>query len=74
VLAWLGAWIVALAGRGGREPSPLGAALVTTGLAVVLLAAALGAGLMRFGAPAAALAFAVALVLHVPIAAARNRR
>ncbi len=74
VLAWLGSWVVALAARTGREPSPLVSGLLTAGLAVVLLAAAGGTGLMAFGGPAAALAFAVALALHVAIAAAVHRR
>lgn len=74
VLAWLGAWIVALAARGGREPSAFVAGLVTAGIAVALLAGGVGTRLMRFGAPDAALSFAVALALHVPIAAALHRR
>jgi hypothetical protein len=74
VLAWLGSWVVALAARTGREPSPFVSGLLTAGLAVVLLAAAAGTGLLAFGGPAAALAFAVALVLHVPIAAVLHRR
>jgi len=74
VLAWLGAWVVALAARSGREPSPLVSGLLTAGLAVLLLGAAAGTGLMAFGGPAAALAFAVALALHVAIAAAVHRR
>jgi hypothetical protein len=74
VLAWLGSWVVALAARGGREPSPLVSGLLTAGIGIVLLATAAGTGLLPFGAPAAALAFAVALVLHVPIAAAVHRQ
>jgi hypothetical protein len=74
VLAWLGAWVVALAARQGGAANPLMAGLLTAALAVVLLAVVVGVGLLPFGAPATALAFAVALVLHVPIAAALHRR
>lgn len=71
-LAWLGAWVHSIrAERGGTVVS---AALQTLGIALVLLAAAVGTGLAPFHAAVAALAFSVALVLHVPLAAiSRNR-
>jgi hypothetical protein len=74
VVAWLGSWVAALAARDGRTPSPLTSGLLTAGLAVLLFAVAAGTTVLPFSAPVAALAFAVALVLHVPIAAAVYRR
>lgn len=71
-LAWLGAWVHSIrAERGGTAVS---AALQTLGIALVLLAVAVGTGLAPFHAAVAALAFSVGLVLHVPLAAiSRNR-
>jgi hypothetical protein len=74
VLAWLGSWVVAIGAGSGREGRPLVTGLATVGLAVVLLAIAAWTGLLPFRSPVAALAFAVGLVLHVPIAAAVHRR
>jgi hypothetical protein len=66
VLAWLGAWAVAAAARGGREAAPLLIGLLTGGLAIVRL--------LPFHAASMALAFAVGLVLHVAIVAITARR
>jgi hypothetical protein len=74
VLAWLGAWTVAIAGRGDREPAPLVLGLLTAGLAVVLFGLGVAVRLLPFQPAAVALAFAVALVLHLALAAGTGRR
>jgi len=74
VLAWLGAWTVALVARGGRDPMPLGIGLLTAGLAVMLFGLGVAVQLLPFHAAGMALAYAVALVLHVALAAATARR
>jgi hypothetical protein len=73
-VAWLGAYVVALAARGGRSAPPLATGLLTAGLAVLLFAVAAATRLLPFHSAGMALAFAVALILHVPLAAAMNRR
>jgi hypothetical protein len=74
VLAWLGSWIIAIAGRGDRT-APLGAtAGATAGLAVVLFALLVIAGIGPFHSAIAALAFGLALVVHVPLASMLARR
>jgi len=73
-LAWLGAWIVALAARGGREPATLVLGLLSGSLGVVLFGLGAAAGLLPFHAAAMALAFSVGLVVHVVLAAATARR
>lgn len=73
VLAWLGAWIVAMVARGGREAHPLAVGAQSGGLGVLLFAAAAGTRLLPFHAATAALAFAAGLVLHVLIAAVAYR-
>ncbi len=71
-LAWLGAWVHSI--RAVRDGNAVSAALQTLGIALVLLAVAVGTGLAPFHAAVAALAFSVGLVLHVPLAAiSRNR-
>lgn len=71
-LAWLGAWVYSI--RAARDGSAVRAALQTLGIAVVLMGAAVGSGLLPFRGAVAALAFTVGLVLHVPLAAiSRNR-
>ena len=74
VLAWLGAWNVAIAARGSREPMPLAIGVVTAGLAVVLFGLGVALRLLPVHAASMALAFAVGLVLHVALAAATVRR
>lgn len=74
VLAWLGAWVVAMAGRGGREPQPFVLGVQSAGVGVLLFAAATGMRLLPFHAATAALAFSVGLVLHVVIAAVAYRK
>jgi hypothetical protein len=73
-VAWLGAYVVALAARGGREPAPLAVGAGTAGIGLVLFALSAATGLLPFHVAVAALAFTVALVLHVPLAAAMSRR
>lgn len=71
-LAWLGAWVYSI--RAAGNGTAVGAAGQTVGIAVVLMAVAVGAGLLPFHAAVAALAFSVGLVLHLPLAAVlRNR-
>lgn len=74
VLAWLGAHVVALTARGGREPQPFVVGALTAGLAVLLFAVAAATHLLPFHAAIAALAFVGALALHVPLAAVMHRR
>lgn len=71
-LAWLGAWVHSMAAsRGGNL---VNAATQTAGLSVLLLAAFTLSGLAPFHAAVAALAYTVALILYVPIAAAPRAR
>jgi hypothetical protein len=71
-LAWLGAWVHSLvAARGGTAVS---AAPQTLGLAVVLFAVLTATGLAPFHAAVAALAYTIALIVHVPLAAALRAR
>jgi hypothetical protein len=74
VLAWFGAWIVANVARGGREPRPLGIGLLTAGFAVLLFGIGVAVRLLPFHSAAVALAFGVALALHVALAAGTSRR
>jgi hypothetical protein len=74
VLAWLGAWTVALVARGGRDPVPLVVGLLTAGLAVALFGLGVAVRLLPFHAAGMALAFALGLVVHVALAAATQRR
>jgi hypothetical protein len=74
LLAWLGGYVVALVARRNTEPAPVAVGVQTAVLAVLLFAIAAATGLLAFHAAIAALAFTVALVLHVPIAAAMSRR
>jgi hypothetical protein len=73
-VAWLGAFVVTLAARGGRSAPPLVTGLLTAGLGVLLFAISAATKLLPFHAAVAALAFTAALILHVPLAAVMNRR
>lgn len=73
-VAWLGAFVVALMARGDASAPPLFAGAQTAGLGVLLFAVGAATKLLPFHASVAALAFAVALVLHVPLAAVIYRR
>lgn len=73
VLAWLGAWVVAAAARGGAKAVWMSAAQ-TAGLAIVLLGMLTVTGLAPFHPAVMALAFALGLPLHVAIAVILGRR
>lgn len=71
-LAWLGAWVYSLlAPRGGTA---IGAALQTMGLGVLVFLILVVTGIAPFTGAVAGLAFTVALVLHVPLAAVLRGR
>lgn len=71
-LAWLGAWVHSIAAsRGGDVVS---AALQTAGLSVVLFVVLTATGLAPFHGAVAALAYALALIVHVPLAAVMRVR
>ena len=71
-LAWLGGWVYSI--RAARNGSAVSAAAQTVGIALVLLAVAVGTRLAPFHAAVAALAFSAGLVVHVPLVAiSRNR-
>ena len=71
-LAWLGAWVHSIAAsRGGDVVS---AALQTAGLSVVLFVVLTASGLAPFHGAVAALAYALALIVHVPLAAVMRVR
>jgi hypothetical protein len=74
VLAWLGAWAYARAAwRSGKANIPT---LVgqTIGITILLFAVLVGIGLLPFHSAIMALAFALALVAQVPLAAMHARR
>jgi len=71
-LAWLGAWVHSLAAARGRNVAS--AAMQTAGLAVLLFVALTVSGLAPFHGAVAALAYALALVVHVPVAAVLRAR
>jgi hypothetical protein len=73
-LAWLGGYVVALTARGGRSAPPLLVGILTAGLGVLIFAVSAATGLLPFAAAIAALAFTVALVVHIPLAAVMYRR
>jgi hypothetical protein len=68
VLAWLGSWVAALVGRAKGTTGVVSAAGLSAGLALLILAVAVLAGVVPFTAATMALAFAVALVVHVGLA------
>lgn len=71
-LAWLGAWVHSIAAaRGGNVVS---AAVQTLGLSVLLLVALTASGLAPFRSGVAALAYTLALIVHVPLAATLRAR
>ncbi len=73
-LAWLGAWIASQRLGERDDANPLMAGVQTAGLGVILFAVLAAVGAIPFHPAAAALGFAVALVVHVPLAAAMHRR
>ena len=71
-LAWLGAWVHSIvAARGAGVASAAGQ---TAGVSVVLFLALTLSGLAPFHGAVAALAYALALIVHVPLAAALRAR
>ena len=73
VLAWLGAWVSANRGVFGLRD--IGAAAAqTVGLGIVLFAILTVTGVGPFHTAMMALAFALGLVIHVPLSAALRRR
>jgi len=74
VLAWLGGWNFAIGHRGDRAPTVVVTAGTTVGLAAVVFAALTLLDVVRPGAALVALAFSVALVGHLALAAAVGRR
>jgi hypothetical protein len=73
-VAWIGAYVVALVARSSPRAAPLAVGGQTAALAVLLFAISSATGVLPFHAAVAALAFTVALVLHLPLAAAMSRR
>lgn len=73
-LAWLGGMVVAYAAQGGRDPQPLVQGVQTGGIAVILFWIIAGLEIAPFHPAVAALAFAIALALHVPLSAVMHRR
>ena len=73
-LAWLGGMVVAYAAQGGRDPQPLVQGLQTGGIAVILFGIITGLTIAPFHPAVVALAFAIALALHVPLSAVMHRR
>ncbi len=71
-LAWLGGWVHSImAPTGGNA---VGAALQTAGLAVLLFVILVGVRIAPFHAATAALAYTLALIVHVPLAAVLRTR
>ncbi len=71
-LAWLGAWVHSIAvSRGGNV---VNAALQTAGLSVLLFLALTASGIAPFHGAVAALAYSLALIVHVPLAAVLRAR
>lgn len=71
-VAWLGAWIHSIVQPGGGNA--VSAALQTAGLSVLLFVILIATRIAPFHAAVAALAFALALVVHVPLAAVLRAR
>ncbi len=71
-LAWLGAWVYSMLAPGGG--TAVKAALQTMGLSVLVFVILVATGIAPFHGAVAGLAFAVALVLHVPLAAVLRTR
>lgn len=71
-LAWLGGWVHSIvAPSGGNVVS---AGLQTAGLAVLLFVILVATGITPFHAGTAALAYTLALIVHVPLAAVLRAR
>jgi hypothetical protein len=66
-LAWLGSWVYSIRAAGGG--TAVGGSLQTVGLGVLIFVILAATGLAPFHSAVAGLAFTLALVLHVPLAA-----
>ena len=73
-LAWLGALVYAYRARAVAEVNVIALAVQTVGLGIVIFGALTGTGLAPFHAAIAGLAYAVSLVIHVPVVAVLNRQ
>ena len=73
-LAWLGALVYAYRARAVAEVNVIALAVQTVGLAIVIFGVLTGTGLAPFHAAIAGLAYAVSLVIHVPVVAVLNRQ
>jgi hypothetical protein len=73
-LAWLGAWIVAIHSRAAGDAGIVPAAVTTALLGMALYAIASLSGITPWHAATMALGVALALPLHVAVAAVRSRR
>jgi len=73
-LAWLGAWVLAVLARGGREPRAVGAAVQFILIALLVFAALVALTPLSAASAVMALAVAIALVLHLVVAALTVRR
>lgn len=71
-LAWLGSWVYAIVAPAGG--TAISAALQTLGMGILLFVVLAATRLAPFHAAVAALAYTVALVVHVPLAAALRSR
>ena len=71
-LAWLGAWVVAASSR-HTEPGIVAIAGQSMGIGVVLGGILMATGVVPFHSAGFALAFAVGLVLHVPLAGVMHK-
>lgn len=73
-LAWIGAWVLSVLARGGREPRAVGAAVQFTLIALLVFAALVTLTPLSAASAVMALAVAIALVLHLVVAALTVRR
>jgi len=73
-LAWLGAWVVALATASSGNAAPARSAGLTLALAVVVCAILVATRVAPLHAAVVALAYAVGLVLSLPLTAVLSRR
>jgi hypothetical protein len=73
-LAWLGAWVVAVLARGGRDPRTVRAAAQTIVIALGVFAALVALTPLPAASAVMALAVGIALVLHLVLAALAVRR
>ncbi|NIM51672.1 MAG: hypothetical protein GTO22_20900 [Gemmatimonadales bacterium] len=73
-LAWLGAWVVAIAGRRVEQVNVLVAAAQTVGISIIIFAILTVTRVGPLHTAVMALAFALGLIVTVPLVAALNRQ